>query len=148
MDLLKQNLKIVIPVVTVALVSVIIGGIFLFSKIGSKTPVDPQAQALEEVKKYTGEIGKLMDLPVNETPTVATVVDSTKLAASPFFQKAKNGDKVLLYPNNLKAILYNPELKKIIEVGWPFNTTPATQSATPSATESATPVASKSAKPI
>lgn len=128
MDILKQNLKIVVPVVTVAIVSVILGGLFLYNKLGTNQPVNPQLQAQDEVKKYVAEVGKLMDLPLNETPTIATVLDITKLAGQPFFQRAKNGDKVLLYPNNHKAILYDPNAKRIVETSI-YNPNPATQSA-------------------
>ena len=51
-----------------------------------------------------------------EDPTVATVVDPERLRDQPFFANAKQGDKVLIYTNAKKAILYSPESNKIIEV--------------------------------
>lgn len=63
------------------------------------------------------EIGKLIDLPKDESPTIATVSDVEKLKNQPFFAKAKNGDKVLIYNTAKKAILYDPTGKKILEVG-------------------------------
>lgn len=128
MDIIKQNLRVYIPVSIVLAVTILLGGLFLYNTLSTKNPVDPQIQTQEEVKKYVGEIGKLMDLPVNETPTVATIIDITKLADQSFFKRGKNGDKVLLYPNNQKAILYDPGAKRIIEVG-PFNPGTATASA-------------------
>lgn len=84
----------------------------------------------EAVAKLVSEVGKLMDLPKDETPTVATVTDVNKLKAEPFFVNAKNGDKVLIYQNAKKVILYSPSAKKIVNVG-PFSV--GGNQATPSA---------------
>src|SRR4051812_31442361 len=42
-------------------------------------------------------VGKLIVLPTDEDPTVATVTDPSKLQNQTFFAHAKVGDKVLLY---------------------------------------------------
>lgn len=70
----------------------------------------------EEAKKLVAEVGKLIVLPQDETPTVATVSDPEKLKIQAFFTDAKKGDKVLIYTNAKKAILYDPEAKKIVNV--------------------------------
>lgn len=77
---------------------------------------NPAAAQQEEVKQLVAKVGKLMVLPQNETPTVATVSDKNKLKDQPFFQKAENGDKLLIYAKAAKAILYRPSVNKIIEV--------------------------------
>lgn len=100
---------------------------FFWSK---NSPTAAQKGEQEAVAKLVAEIGKLMDLPKNETPTVATVTDVSKLKAEPFFQNAKNGDKVLIYQNAKKVILYNPGAKKIVNAG-PFSV--GGNQATPSA---------------
>jgi len=71
------------------------------------------------VNKLVKEVGQLIELP-KETPTVATITDENKLKDQAFFANAKNGDKVLIFTNSKKAILYRPSLKKIIEVA-PIN---------------------------
>lgn len=75
-----------------------------------------QVKQAEEIKKLSDSIGKVMDLPQDETPTLATVTDKEKLAGQAFFQKAENGDKVLIYSQSGKAILYRPSTGKIVDV--------------------------------
>lgn len=70
----------------------------------------------KETEELVKEIGKVMELPEGETPTLATVQDKSKLQDQDFFKKAENGDKVLVYMTAKKAILYRPSTKKIIEV--------------------------------
>jgi hypothetical protein len=72
-----------------------------------------QAKIIRLVK----EVGELIELPQNETPTVATVKDPKVLKDQPFFAKAEEGDQVLLYTNAKTAILYRPGTHKLIEVG-------------------------------
>lgn len=79
----------------------------------SKGSVEVQA----EVDKLVSDVGKLIALPGDETPTIATVTDAEKVKEQPFFKNAKNDDKVLIYTNARKAILYRPSEKRIIEVG-------------------------------
>ena len=76
-----------------------------------------QAQVQAEVDSLIAEVGSLIALPTDEKPTVATVSDVEKLKDQPFFKNAANGDKVLIYTNAKKAILYRPSEKKVVEVG-------------------------------
>ena len=76
---------------------------------------NPQRIAEEEVQDVMTQVGKLIVLPEGEAPTVATVTDAEPLKNQPFFVNAKNGDKVLIYTNARKAILYRPDENKLIE---------------------------------
>lgn len=81
---------------------------------------DPQRVAEKEVEELVNRVGKLIVLPEGEQPTVATVSDVESLREQPFFAQAKNGDKVLIYTNARKVILYDPVKNKIVEVA-PLN---------------------------
>jgi hypothetical protein len=76
----------------------------------------PQTTTQDDVAKAVAEVGALLELPQEETPTLATVTDKEKLAEQPFFQKAENGDKVLIYSASGRAILYRPSTKKIVDM--------------------------------
>lgn len=69
-------------------------------------------ESIEIVRK----ISKIMILPENETPTIATVSDPLALKNQVFFVNSQKGDKVLIYTQARKAILYRPTQDKIVEV--------------------------------
>jgi type II secretory pathway pseudopilin PulG len=75
---------------------------------------NPQEAAKEEVRQLTAKVGNLVVLP-NETPTLATVNDPAKLKDQAFFAQAEKGDKVLIFTQAKRAILYRPSTNKVIE---------------------------------
>jgi len=79
-----------------------------------------QTQNQQQIEDLVGSVGRLIDLPTTETPTVATVNNLEALKGQEFFARAELGDKVLIYPVAKKAILYSPTKNKIIEVA-PLN---------------------------
>jgi len=97
----------------------------------SDAPAKAAMQAEAEITTIVASIEKGMLLPPNETPTLATVTDKDKLASQPFFSQSQNGDKVLLYTQAGKAILYRPSIQKIVDITSIRTTTDATQSAQP-----------------
>jgi hypothetical protein len=56
-------------------------------------------------------------VPKDETPTLATVTDKTKLKDQPFFKDAENGDQILIFPQAKKAIIYREKENRLINVG-------------------------------
>lgn len=70
----------------------------------------------QELKDVMGKVSRHIMLPESESPTLATVSDVEKLRNQAFFLKAENGDKVLVFTEARKAILYRPRVDKIIEV--------------------------------
>jgi hypothetical protein len=57
-------------------------------------------------------IGQVIELPA-ETPQVAIVSDKSLLNQA-FFEKAENGDYVIVYQQSQKVLLYRPSTKKVI----------------------------------
>ena len=99
-----------------------------------KLTKDSDYLASLEVKKIVDTVSKLAVLPDKESPTVATITDIIKLKHQPFFANAKNGDKVIIYSQSKKAILYRPSINKIIDIA-PVNL--AEQQSQKTATEQA-----------
>jgi len=80
------------------------------------SPEGQQKVNKEEIDKVLKDVGKLILLPINETPTVATIEDAQALAKDQaFFADAQNGDKVLIYSN--RAMIYSPERNVLVNVG-------------------------------
>lgn len=96
----------------------IAGGISLAQQKPGWFGLGQGAAAIQaQVDATTAKVGKLIVLPTDEKPTVATVTDASKVKDQTFFQNAKNGDVVLIYTKAQKAILYDPAENMIVEVG-------------------------------
>lgn len=102
--------------ILVILLLVAIGAASYFYLQFAELKKNPQRIAQQEVQELVSKVSKLIVLPEGETPTVATVTDPEKLKDQPFFAKTKKGDKILIYTNAKKAILYDPVNNKIVEV--------------------------------
>lgn len=111
----KNRTVMVAIVVLVIFILGSLGASFYFYQKYKKAVSNPAAVSLEEAREITEKIGKFIELP-EESPTLATVSNKEKLQNQPFFSKAENGDKVLIYSQVGKAILYRPSTNKIIEV--------------------------------
>lgn len=81
---------------------------------------NPTESAKLASEQLVSEVGQLVVLPTGETPTIATVSDASKLKNQAFFAEAENGDKVLIYTQAKRAILYRPSTGKVIEIA-PIN---------------------------
>ncbi len=110
--------KIIFPIIVIILLilAAIPAVYFYRTYIKPGTPKDPQQAQAQELQVVLSAVSKLVELPTDETPTVATVSDKEKLKNQAFFIRAENGDKVVIYTNAKKAILYRPSSNKIVEI--------------------------------
>lgn len=110
---------------TIAILFLVIGAALASAVVYSFALKYPDALGLtniitqEEVdKKLLSEVGKIMDLPADETPTITTVNEHDKTKTESIFTNAHNGDKVIAYLTSKRVILYRPSENKIIDVGF------------------------------
>jgi hypothetical protein len=88
---------------------------------------NPQIVIQRQTDALIKRVGQLIQLPSDETPTVANVSDAEKAKQqSAFFNNAQNGDKVLMYVKAGQAILYRPSTDKIVLVAPLTFSNPAT----------------------
>ncbi len=111
-----------------------IGGSYYFYGKYKALKANPNMEAQKQTDQLISAVGKLMELPKGEMPTVATISDKTKLDNQVFFATAENGDVLFAYTTAMKAILYRPSTNKIINVApISINQPPATQGTKPGA---------------
>ncbi|MFA5247986.1 MAG: hypothetical protein WC415_01935 [Patescibacteria group bacterium] len=91
-------------------------GAYYFYSRAHKAEQDPSILAQQEVASVVAIVGQLMVLPPDETPFLATVMNKENLQDQPFFADAEDGDKLLIYAQEMKAILYRPSTNKVINV--------------------------------
>ncbi len=110
--------KKILTIVIFVLAIVVIPSVYFYYRYQStasilKTgprPIKKETQALID------KVNKLIELPKDELPTVATVTDKSKLKNQPIFVRAENGDKLLIYAQAKRAILYRPSTNRIVDV--------------------------------
>lgn len=117
----NEKNKILLSLIVSAIVIILLGaafygGYFLNNKKTVNVP--NESSQTKEVDELIEKVGKLMLLPKEEVPTIATVTDkdNKQIKEQAFFKNAQNGDKVIIYVQAGKAILYRPSENKIIEV--------------------------------
>ncbi len=88
---------------------------------------NPNLQGQEQATAILHKVGQLIQLPSNETPTMATISNAASARqGQPFLANAENGDVLLVYANAGEALLYRPSSNKLIAVGPVDNGTPST----------------------
>lgn len=109
------NVKTIIIFILLLVLGASVASTAYFYNEYQKIKNNPDILAQEETKTVTDAIKKFMELPTDEEPTIATVTDSEKLKDQDFFKNSQNGDKIVIYTNARKAIIYRPSTNKIIE---------------------------------
>lgn len=79
-------------------------------------PKDDAAKNQATVKRVVAEVGAIYLLPEGE-PSVIQIQDKNQLKDQPFYQKAENGDFILVYKKDKLAVIYRDTAKKIVNAG-------------------------------
>jgi hypothetical protein len=78
--------------------------------------VNNQSGGEKALKQALSRVGKLVILPTDEKPTLATVEDSSKVSDPLLKAQAQNGDQLLIYYNAKKIYLYRPSQGKVVDI--------------------------------
>jgi hypothetical protein len=80
--------------------------------------VHPELSGEDQAGAILQKVGQLIQLPQNETPSMATINDAASAkAGQPFLKDAENGDVLIVYSTAGEAILYRPSTNKLVAVG-------------------------------
>ena len=72
----------------------------------------------DEIAPLVKQVSRHFAVPEGDEPVVATVLNATALAKEQsFFQRANNGDKLLIFGKTGQAVLYSPSRDIIVNVG-------------------------------
>jgi len=123
-----KTLVIILSLIVVLLAGALTASIILLNKEKNKS-INPTELATAEQERIKEAVGKLIILDDSTEPTIATLVDTEKLKQenSEFYKNAKNGDKLLIYPD--RAILFDEEKNIIVNVA-PILKEPVTNTTT------------------
>jgi hypothetical protein len=102
----RQRLRIVIVII----VALVVGATATYLILHKQQPKLTDVHVIERL------VGRHYVLPTDEQPALATVTDPSKVTTK-FLQKAKQGDKILIYQKNSRVIIYRPSIDRIIDVG-------------------------------
>lgn len=117
----KKKMGVIIGIASLLglLIIAVTGFIFVDRKQNEFRTIHSPEKAEAEAKNLVAKVSQIYILPL-EIPTVATVTDKSKLSDQVFFANAKEGDKVLIFSQNKKVVLYRESTNKIIDVA-PLN---------------------------
>lgn len=108
--------------VVVLVVGLAVFGAYYFKQYKDikNNPISAEEAKNKENERIVSAVGKLYNLPKDEQPTIFFVTDKNKLSddykKQEFFQKAENGDYVLIYEKGKIAILYRPSTNQLVDV--------------------------------
>jgi hypothetical protein len=140
MRLIGEGLLLIAVIVMAIMIANLQADKQTLSKQVAAVNANPQALVERQTTDLITRVGKLMQLPSGETPTVAAVSNAAAARQqSAFFDNARDGDKVLLYVKTGEAILYRPSTNKVILVApLTFNNSTAGTTTSSSAESSTT----------
>ena len=98
----------------IVIVMGILGGLLLLNNRQMTIEAATESAEKSEETILIEKVRELIELPANEIPTIATVSDRSKLAGYTFFENAQDGDKILIYTQAGKAIIYRPSTHIVI----------------------------------
>lgn len=107
----RKFINIVTSVIVIT--SLLFGGYFYYQF--HKLKSSPNLQVQKEAQDLLSKVAQIYLIPTGEEPTIATVSDPNALKNQSFFTQSQKGDKVLIFSQAGRAVLYRPSINKIIE---------------------------------
>jgi hypothetical protein len=113
----RKSLLVVSAVVAVVVCALATTTVLLYKQVRDLRD-DPGKVVTEQAQQLKNTVAKIMHLP-DEVPTIATITgtDIDQLKTQAFFKDIKEGDKVLIFKNAQKAVIYRESENRIINSG-------------------------------
>lgn len=100
------------------LIAIVGGGYLGYQKFLVKNETEKTNESKspdDEKKSILDTLAKFIELPSDE-PVIMTISDIEKLKDNPFFTNAKNEDKVIVFKDSKRAMLFRPSTNKLVEM--------------------------------
>lgn len=97
-------------------IAIAVASIFFYKQYESLLET-PELLQQQQAAATIQQLGEVFILPKDEQPSIATIVDVSKVIDQPFFSQAQNGDTVFLFSQDGRVVLFRPAEKKIVNVG-------------------------------
>jgi hypothetical protein len=115
----KKNRFLIIPVTVIIIGLLGVSG-YLYKQLkdlkSNPSASITQEAAKKEADNLKAKVSKHISLP-SETPVIGTVNDKEMFKDQPFFNGVENGDKLLIFSEARKAVIYREKDDKLINVG-------------------------------
>jgi hypothetical protein len=109
---IKKLLSILVTIVVIAALAFGAYSYYRLSHVKSDTEISTKVGVDDLITR----LSQLYLVPNGEVPTIATVTDPEKIKEKAMFISVEVGDKVFLFTNAGKAVLYRPSLDKIVDI--------------------------------
>jgi hypothetical protein len=109
----RRNSRLIITVLVLIILA--LTGVCAYLFLHYRSANTGQTQA-EQTTALIDWLKQTVSLPANEQPSVATVLDRTKLGDQQLAVEARNGDTLLVYAKAKRVILYRPSTQKVIDM--------------------------------
>lgn len=116
----KNNFKLVQILATLVLSMFFLSGCGLGGDKELNLVPDAETGQLsqQQIDALLEKVSMLMEIPTNEDPLVATITDAEVLRAEQeFYRGVIDGDMLIIFPSEAKAVIYSPSQNKIINAG-------------------------------
>ncbi|MDQ3158966.1 MAG: hypothetical protein M3P98_02415 [bacterium] len=113
----KSKKNLIYVVLILLLFAGSLGGTYFFYTKYQEVKENPDIVVKQQVDAIVQKVSKLINLPQDETPSLATIEDIGQLKDQHFFDNAENGDQVLIYTKAAQAIIYRERENRLINVG-------------------------------
>jgi hypothetical protein len=109
----KKPAPLKIILIALAGIAILVAAFFAWQYF---VPKDDAAKNQATVKRVVAEVGAIYLLPEGE-PSVVQIQDKGQLKDQLFYEKAENGDYILVYEKDKIAVIYRDTVKKIVNAG-------------------------------
>ena len=101
-------------------VAIILGALLIITSAGTFLLYQKYRQVLannpkREAQSIIDQVAKIVELP-GEQPEVATVKDAAKLSNAVLAKKTENGDKLLIYGESKRIVIYRPSTQRVVDI--------------------------------